>query len=435
MDFGNNNKMFLYLSLGDKAANMEYMYDLKESIDEDILKGAVADALKAFPFFCLKPYISAEGRLAACDNDAKVPVHKADGKKVRLGTKDTNGYLFRVTYLDNRITVIASHGIGDGRGISSFAQTVVYYYLTAKGYSIDTQGLIYTIEDAGDPAIRDILTEKVKSIDFKREGAATPENIEFFSPPDAKVYFGTPDTRQFRIIWEQDKFIKTVKSMGGTPLVFVHTIIAKAMYRYYNLTDENIIANVPVDLRERLKSRAQSNFTTNVNLVITPEDLKMDMSSLMSLLRDRLKAATDLDKMLNDIANFSFIYDYLDQITFEDETGLNAFAEQITKKPPVRTYLLSNIGAVKLPKDMVPLVDNVDISFTNLESTPVFTLLTYENRGTLIIGQNYEDNGFIRVLQDVFDEHGVKTTLSDCGLIRSDAVNIMDFERQERLND
>ena len=429
MEFGNNNKMFLYLSLGDKAATMEYMYDLKESIDEGLLKGAVANALKAFPFFRLKPYISAQGKLIACENDAEVPVYKADGKNVRLGTKDTNGYLFRVTYLGNRITVIASHGIGDGRGISSFAQTVVYYYLTAKGHIIDTQGLIYTMEDALDTTIKDILTDKVKSMEFKSQEAAPLENPRFFSPCDEKVYFGTPDTRQFRIIWEQDKFIKTVKSIGGTPLVFVHTIIARAMYEYYNLTNENIIGNVPVDLRERLNSRAQSNFTTNVNLVITGEDLKKDMPSCMSLLRERLKAATDLDKMLNDIANFSFIYDYLDEITLEDETGLNAFKEQIVKKPPVRTYLLTNIGAVKLPVDMVPLVDNVDISVTNLESTPVFTMLTYENRGTLIIGQNYEDTGFISVLRDVFNKYGIDTTLSDCGLIRSDAVNIMDFEK------
>lgn len=429
MDIGFNNKFFFYLSLGDKAATMEYMYDLSEDIIEVNLKLAVEDALEVFPFFRLKPYVDQDGKLVFKENDGKVPVGYDDGNKVSLGTSMTNGYLFRVVYKGKRITVVASHGIGDGRGISSFAQSVVYFYLTRCGISIDPEGMIYTKEDIGDPTLTDILFDKVKAMDINVTSATPDTEKEIFYPKNERVYQSTADTKQFRIIWEQDNFIEIAKSFGGTPVTFVHSVIASTMYDFYKLSDVKIVGNVPVDLRAKLESKAQSNFTSNVDLVITEEDLKLDMATQMTELRSRLKEATALENILGGVMGFNAISEYLDQISFSNKEMLDGLANQLCNRELARSYLLSNIGAVKLPADMVPYVTNVDIMFTNLEATPVFTMLTYENRGTLIIGQNYDDDGFIKALCDKFNSFGISVELMDCGLVRSDAVKPFEFER------
>jgi hypothetical protein len=326
--------------------------------------------------------------------------------------------------------VVASHAIGDGRGISSFAQTVVYYYLIRKGVSINTEGMIYTKEDISDETISDILSEKAASM--KTKEVDIPQKVDnIFFPDEDKCYRGTPDTRQFRIVWNQEQFMEKVKGVGGTPLTFVHSILAQTMYEYYKLENQNIVGNVPVDMRARLGSRAQSNFTVNVDLVITKDILKLDMSEQMRILRSNLKAVTDTDVLLNQIVGLDYMYDILNKIAFNDLEALDKLANRLLSNIPSRSYLLSNIGLVKLPKDMEPYITNVDIMFTNLEATPVYTMLTYGNRGTLIIGQNYEDKGFMEALCNKFASYGVESTLSDCGLVRSDAVKVSEFSHKD----
>ena len=439
MEFSPNNKLFFYLSAGAKAAVLEYAYTLTVPVDPDILKLAVKDAVTAFPVSQLKPVISPNGTLSAVLSDftaEDMPVYQYDGSHVHLGAEDTNGYVFKVCWSDNRIILTASHAIGDARGVNSFLQTIVYYYLTRLGYEIDTEGLVYTIEDLSDPTITDSLVEKSKDF-YSSEKSPEQDDVslivdtdDIFSPPEQKIYLRTPQTRYFEIILDNRKFIDVVKSFGGTPLTFVHAVIAETMYDFYKITDKFIVANVPVDMRTALCSRAQSNFTFNVNLNISSDDLHLDMETLVKTLRGRLKKATELNRMLKDIAASDAYYAYFDQISLTDDTMLKAFSDYVVNLKPTRTYLLSNIGKFVLPKDMSSFVSNVEFVFPVVESTPVFSMITYKDRASLIVAQNYEDDGFIEALRQTFAKYGIETGLNDRGLILLDDVKIMDFPRE-----
>ena len=440
MEFSPNNKLFFYLSAGAKAAVLEYTYILTVPVDPAVLRLAVRDAVTAFPASQLKPVITPNGTLSAVLSDLTaedMPVYQYDGSPVRLGSKDTNGYLFRVCWSDNRITLSASHGIGDARGVNSFMQTIVYYYLTRLGYEIDTEGLVYTTEDLSDSSITDSLVEKAKAIYSPDTENPEPDEVSpaadpdaVFYPPEQKIYLKTPQTRYFEIILDNGKFIDAVKSFGGTPLTFVHAAAAETMYDFYKITDKNIVANVPVDLRTALGSRAQSNFTFNVNLNISGEDLHLDTAALMKTLRSRLKKAAELNRMLGGIAASDAYYAYFDGISLNDDTTLKAFSDYIVNLKPTRTYLLSNIGKIALPEDMSAFVSDIDFVFPVVESTPVLSMITYKNRASLIVAQNYEDDGFIEALRQTFAKYGIETGLNDRGLILLDDVKIMDFPRE-----
>ena len=440
MEFSPNNKLFFYLSAGAKAAVLKYIYTLTVPVKPDILRLAVKDAVTAFPLSQFKPVISRDGKLSAVLSDLApedMPVYQYDGSTVRLGSEDTNGYLFRVCWSDNRIILIASHGIGDGRGVSSFLQTIVYYYLTRLDLKIDTEGLIYIMEDLSDPSITDSLNEKAKafcSSDIKNpepdDASATVDVDDIFYPAEEKIYLKTPETRYFEIILDNKKFIDVVKSFGGTPLTFVHGVIAETMYDFYKITGKYIVANVPVDLRAALGSRSQSNFTFNVNLNISGEDLHLDTAALMKTLRSRLKKAAELNRMLGGIAASDAYYAYFDGISLNDDTTLKAFSDYIVNLKPTRTYLLSNIGKIALPEDMSAFVSDIDFVFPVVESTPVLSMITYKNRASLIVAQNYEDDGFIEALRQTFAKYGIETGLNDRGLILLDDVKIMDFPRE-----
>ena len=62
----------------------------------------------------------------------------------RMGRKENNGYLFKVYYFKNRITVEIFHVLTDGSGGTELLKAICYNYLVLKGYDIDSENLILT---------------------------------------------------------------------------------------------------------------------------------------------------------------------------------------------------------------------------------------------------------------------------------------------------
>ena len=73
-------------------------------------------------------------------------------------------------------------------------------------------------------------------------------------------------------------------------------------------------------------------------------------------------------------------------------------------------------------------VREFDIYFTNLEPTPVYTMLTYGGRGMLIIGQNYADTGFARTLYEKLLKMDVDVSFRDDGVFCMDDVSLGRFD-------
>ena len=427
MDIGANNRLFLY-PLGEKAAVIEYRYTMDETVDDSRLIPAVRDAVESFPYMKLRPFIGSKGEIVMSDNDEALPVFEIDDKIRSFGSQDTGGYLFRVLYGGNNIYIEASHGVGDGRGILSFSQTVIYYYLLNLGKQVETEGLIYTKKDIGDKTLTENLLERIKEVKADTDiDLSAPENL--FWQPEEKVYIGTADTRRFVISWNQKELMERIRSLSATPLVFFHVLLARTMYEYYNLSDVTIAADVPVDLRGKLSSRAQSNFTVNVSLPITAMDIHLNDTQLYSILRDRLKEITTIEKLAGRLQSGLYLYDMLDNINLNDEKEIEQLENLLKSAVLSRSYLLSNIGNIKMPAGMMEHVLDVDIYFTNAEATPVYTMLTYKEKGMLIIGQNFREDGFVKAICDRLSDFGLKNELFDGGIIRMDNADCRRFGR------
>lgn len=419
--------MFLFLSSGGKAAVIEYRYRLSEDISAEALEKATRDAVEAFPFFRLKPVIDRDGRLDMAENDAPLPVFKKDTACRSLGSSDTNGYLFRICYDKDEIAVEASHGIGDGRGIMGFSQTLVYYYLLRVGKDVDAGGMLYTKEDIGDKTITDRLLERIREI------APVPEAEEKaykpFCPTEEKVLQGTPYTKRLVLSWDFQRLTDRIKPLGASPLTFFHDLIAGTMYEYYDVADRTVIADVPVDLREKLASRAQSNFTANISLPIERELMSLSDAERYRILRERLKKSTTIENIAFKMKDAEALVAMLDALSLKGKDMLRQMGDPGQGAPEAtRSYLLSNIGLMRLPDSMAKYVTGFDIYFTNLEASPVFTMLTYQNRGMLIIGQNYEETGLVDAVYKKLLAMDVDAALRDDGRIRMDDAAIGGFE-------
>lgn len=426
-DIGTNNKMFLFLSSGGKAAVIEYRYRLTEDISYDALLEATKDAVESFPYFGLKPVVDREGKLVMEDNDAPMPVFKKDDRLRNLGSEDTYRYLFRVLYGDDEIYIEASHGIGDGRGIMAFSQTLIYYYLVHTGKTIDTEGMIYTKADLSDKTLTDHLLERISEI--------TPENnveetsvSKIFCPTEEKVMSGTPYTKRLVLSWDFKKLMDKIKPLGASPLTFFHDLISGTMYEYYDVKDATVVADVPVDVREKLGSRAQSNFTVNISIPITRDIIGKGREERYKSLRDKLGEKTKIEYLAYTMKGTAQFLTMIEQISLRDEAMLQMMESKASStQEPMRSYLLSNIGLMKLPKDMMQYVKDFDIYFTNLEASPVFTMLTFGGKGMVIVGQNFEETGLINTVYSKLKAMDVDADLRDYGRFKMDDANVKGF--------
>lgn len=427
-DIGTNNKMFLLLSSAGKAAVIEYRYRLTEAISYDALIEATKDAVSSFPYFGLKPVVDKDGRLIMENNGGPMPVFKKDEKQRNLGSDDTYRYLFRVLYDDDEIDIEASHGIGDGRGIMAFSQTLIYYYLVHTGKSIDTEGMLYTKADLSDKTITDHLLDRILEItpvDIVEETAVS----KIFCPTEKKVMSGTPYTKRLVLSWDFKKLMDKIKPLGASPLTFFHDLISSTMYEYYDVKDATVVADVPVDVREKLGSRAQSNFTINISIPIEREMTAKAQEERYKELKEKLNEKTKIEYLAYTMQGTGQFLSMIDQISLRDEAMLKMMESKASDpQEPMRSYLLSNIGLMKLPKDMMQYIKDFDIYFTNLEASPVFTMLTFGGRGMVIVGQNFEETGLIDAVYKKLKDMDVDADLKDYGRFTMDDANVKGFE-------
>ena len=102
---------------------------LTQNIEPELLKQAIDETLKVFTSFkvCLKKgffwyYLE--------ENEKEVILHKEETYPCRyMDKRANNGYLFKVTYYQNKINVEIFHALTDGSTAIEFVKTIVYYYL------------------------------------------------------------------------------------------------------------------------------------------------------------------------------------------------------------------------------------------------------------------------------------------------------------------
>ncbi len=110
-----------------------------EEIDADALQYAAEKALSRFKAFSFK-VVKDESRYYCALNHEKPVIHHNDQSRGTVGGKDNNGYLTRIGYSGNEITVDMFHGTNDGVGSMKFLQTLTYYYCNKK-YGTTSEGI------------------------------------------------------------------------------------------------------------------------------------------------------------------------------------------------------------------------------------------------------------------------------------------------------
>lgn len=411
---GLNNEMYFYVMCGMKPAVPDFIYTMKSEVNPDILRDALRLVLKRFHYLRQRPVVDDDGNLWLEQNDALPEVYPYGEKTVKLGTDESNGYLFRISCANSDICVSIFHGLADGRAMNNFALSLIRQYLILSGEKIDAEDMVITPESKEDPSERDDFFKKCLELYKECEGEVNikaPEEV--FVIPGKRQYYDLNSSRCFEISYKADEYKDACKAAGASALTFMQAVITEAICRMYDVSGKAVTFNVPVDLRGMALSRSQANFTTNISIQYR-EGEGNSFEEMIRVFEAQMDDRVKLKYLLANVKETEEGLKGLTAIPLNDRQKIEKLHDDLkVNTVGGSTMLLSNIGVIKMPKDLAEHIKGFRLVSVNLAYAPDFYMVTMGDTGRLFIGQNYEDTGLLECMIKVFSEHGVTAELKD----------------------
>ena len=164
---------------------------LNQEIEPEVLKSAAPKAFARFPYYRKKVAYDEKGGILLLDNDAQIVVTK-DDHPIILGTEESNGLFFLVSYEDNVVYFNFCHNFCGACGAMWWVKATLWQYLKDLGYDLDPKGIMTpdTPLDPAESALPDVsslpLDEPLGSDEAPFEPfSPISDYIEFMQNPNA----------------------------------------------------------------------------------------------------------------------------------------------------------------------------------------------------------------------------------------------------------
>ncbi len=324
--------------------------ELKESVEPLLLKKALCSVLQRMPCFDVR--IKAGFFWYYFEKNSNDPLVLEDVKNIcyRVKFRENGGYLFRVFYHGNRISVDVYHAISDGYGNTVFVSTLVAEYLRLKGYDIPAGKMVLSLDSM--PTEDEMLDAYTR---FASSKAA-------YNRRDKAVYHavGTKTGKHMCnytvgvMSFEQVHAIS--KSYGVTVTEFFAAMLMDIHYRKQlkeKKKQREVSVQIPVNLRKFFPTNTLRNFVLCLRVKMNPNMGEYTFEEILRLVSLQLRLVNNkktVNSMMtqnlkieqNPFAKFFplFVKNLSVGLTFL-LTG-----EQTT------SALLSNIGPVDIPDEM-----------------------------------------------------------------------------------
>ena len=340
----------LYASYhGRKSPNIfNITIHLKESINTEVLQVALDDLVKRLPFLniklkrgffkyyhktCTKP-LKCEEERCGCEE-----------RFLHTGKRDN---AFKVFYGERHLTLEAVHSVCDGRGMVKIASALLVRYFELQGIVVDKTCVI-DCEHAFDAEETENAFER-----YGNNNTHSPKRSLFIEKAYQSEGEKTAQIKTHR--FELDKLKNRAKKYNATVNEYVLACIFKAVAdeRMGLGCEKPISALIPIDCRNFLESKTLCNFVTAVPVTMPETE---EFGEMIEGLRQQFKKF-DVGFILSDI---TALHKGLRKIRFMPRI----FKKQIFKAVDGMygkglSLMFSNIGLVKLPKEIESKVEMID---------------------------------------------------------------------------
>ena len=325
---------------------------IDRNVDPVLLEKSLKQTLKRFP--CLKVKLK-NGLfwhyLVENELDAPPVMEDINNPCHRVNKHENDGFLFRIYYRANRISIDLYHVLSDGYGCAIFIFSLIgqYYRLLGENipfneFVLDVENTEATAEETEDSFLKYATSKaKYKRLDkhvYHPDGTKLPAHM-------VNIISGTVSFKELhKITVEKDV---TVTEYIAALLLKIHIEKQKKERR----KQKEVCIQVPINLRKTFGAHTLRNFSICLRVKIDPNRGEYSFDELLKLTALQLRLANnrnDMNMMItantklerNKFLKYTplFIKDFGIKISFL-LTG-----EETT------TSLLSNIGYISLPEEL-----------------------------------------------------------------------------------
>ncbi len=383
----NAAKIFPAVSKDDRSNVFRLSFYLDEMIDSEILEQAVNKILPRFETFAVQMKNGLFWNyFAENQKHFKVEEEPAEICKYFKAIKNS-GYLFKVYYLNNKITLETFHAISDGTGALQFLKSIVFQYFKMRGFKLNHEHLIlselpYSKKESEDNFVSNY--DKNNKLNLKEEKAYHIVG-EKFHHHWVLLYKLKINTKAFIDIVKH-KYQVTVTQ-------FVTALLAYSIYKesvdFIN-HKKPLKIFIPVNLRPYFDSISLRNFTLYIKATYASDKNDWTFEDMLALTKAQFEDQLDKNKLhgrINALVGFEknvfirMLPLLLKQIAFK--VGYNVFGESIN------SCSISNLGICKLPKDLEDKI--IDADFINAGYSIAMTLISLKEDTNILLSTPLKD--------------------------------------------
>lgn len=291
LKIGASNKFFYY-ALGDYNSFSVKLRLGIPNLEFERLKESFNEALGRYPELGVQVYIK-DNKLVSRVNDKAIVFREYGSSPVYFGTDDTNGFLFYVLYGTDEITISYYHGLTDVSGMKEYVRCVMYLYSQKIGFELSREELdelLPTIRESDSFEYSDDLLDPYTEYG---DSGAVPEYI-FDNQGAYKLPLKEDLTDEMYCHSSEIRFdftpvLRKIRDLGVSVTPFMLDAVIKGIFSGFNVGDETVITMLPVDMRKYFGSKNVVNFSDNVFLSFTAEDMKLPIDERCSRIKDLIK--------------------------------------------------------------------------------------------------------------------------------------------------
>lgn len=391
-----SGQSFLYRENGLNSTVLDVR--MTDTIRGDCLQRALTDTLQRYPYMSSK-LVEKNGDFYL--EESLVSMNAINTKKLRrLGSMSTGYHLVDVTYSGNQICIAFHHALCDGRGITPFLETLVYYYCCYRyNKKFDPSG----IRLAGEALLPGENTEPIgnsflavdesKLPQIVKDGYALPEHGD-----DQGNYY------RYELKINRQSFIDCMKSCEATPAILLAMMVSGSIYSVHPEADKPIVCSMAVDYRREIELlNTHKNCVGSLYLPYSQDSSTMDKTELARLYRAIIKEQRQPDairKLVNVQIGLCTKLDGIPTLAGKRE-ALSFFNDM-----RIDTYVISYLGQIKLG-DYEKHVESIHLYNSGVKGLRI-NMVCAGDYFTVDFLQCFESEELITALQKTLDTMGIE---------------------------
>ena len=389
---------------------------MDQDVDGDALSEAVRHAERCYEAFGCGLATTGHGLCYIPLAPSARAYEDVPGKRWLLGTDDTAGRLYRVTYDGPRIKVSLHHGLTDGRGAFEYLKTLLFYYLVALGHSVDPDGKVRLVGDK---------TESESECPWQKYGkrgckgdAPSPGTMQLFGiEEDYLDERGEYLCRYVELTAPADAVVSTARNAQVTVTALLAAAMDRAVGMVYHPKDETVLTCITTDLRRLFESHTVNNFSGVTILAEVPQMRSAPIEVEAQALGQQLVASHKQDAALGKMSECLEEADRLEATPVDELFGNED--SLMAEKRGVRSRLacmLTNVGVVDLPSDVRQHVRQASFHIPSFSATMTVAVSTCGDTLTLNVTHPFESKAFSHTLAETLMQLGIPISMNDRGL-------------------